>query len=190
MTQTAHLRTAALALALALAGCATPRTPYEAPAVAVPTQWPHTQASARDAYSATGGWWRAFGDPVLDDLVDAALAHNNDLAAATLQVRRAQLQARLAEHRPSVNASLSTSAGRALEGSADITRANSASLGVSYELDLWGRLDAAHDAARWEADASAEDDAPDATHERHVDRRTHMCKSFYHRTLSNSRYYR
>ena len=36
MTQTAHLRTAALALALALAGCATPRTPYEAPAVAVP----------------------------------------------------------------------------------------------------------------------------------------------------------
>ena len=114
MTQTAHLRTAALALALALAGCATPRTPYEAPAVAVPTQWPHTQAIARDAYSATGGWWRAFGDPVLDDLVDAALAHNNDLAAATLQVRRAQLQARLAEHRPSVNASLSTSAGRAL----------------------------------------------------------------------------
>lgn len=157
MTQTAHLRTAALALALGLAGCTTPRTPYEAPAVAVPTQWPHTQASARDAYSATGGWWRAFGDPVLDDLVDAALAHNNDLAAATLQVRRAQLQARLAEHRPNVNASLSTSAGRALEGSADITRANSASLGVSYELDLWGRLDAAHDAARWEAQASAED---------------------------------
>ena len=46
MTQTAHLRTAALALALGLAGCTTPRTPYEAPAVAVPTQWPHTQASA------------------------------------------------------------------------------------------------------------------------------------------------
>ena len=38
MTQTAHLRTAALALALGLAGCTTPRTPYEAPAVAVPTR--------------------------------------------------------------------------------------------------------------------------------------------------------
>lgn len=159
MTHTALLRPAALALALALAGCSTLRTPYEAPAVAVPAQWPNApqaQAGARDAQAATSHWWKAFNDPVLDSLVDAALARNNNLAAATIQVRRAQLQARLTEHRPSVNANLSTSAGRPLDGGGT-TRSNSASLGVSYELDLWNRLGASLDAARWEAQATAED---------------------------------
>jgi outer membrane protein TolC len=148
-----------LALALALAGCSTLRTPYEAPAVAVPAQRPNApqaQAGARDAQAATGHWWKAFNDPVLDSLVEAALTRNNNLAAATIQVRRAQLQARLTEHRPSVNANLSTSAGRPLDGGGT-TRSNSASLGVSYELDLWNRLGASLDAARWEAQATAED---------------------------------
>ena len=145
-----------LALALLLAGCSTLRTPYEAPAVAVPAQWQHSQAGARDAQAATGGWWKAFGDPALDALVDAALARNNDLAAAAIQVRRAQLQARLSENRPSVSAGVNAGASRPLDGGST-TRTNSASLGVSYELDLWNRLGASLDAARWEAQATAED---------------------------------
>jgi len=145
-----------LALALLLAGCSTLRTPYEAPAVAVPAQWPHAQSSARDAQAATGGWWKAFDDPALDALVEAALARNNNLAAATLLVRRAQLQARLSEHRPSVSAGVNAGASQPLDGGGT-TRSNSASLGVSYEIDLWNRLGASLDAARWEAQATAED---------------------------------
>ena len=160
MTQTAFLRTTTLALAMALAGCSTLRTPYEAPAVAVPAQWQHAQQGstngARDPLAATGQWWKAFNDPVLNELLDAALARNNNLAAAAIQVRRAQLQARLTENRPNINASVNTSAGRPLDGGST-TRSSSASLGVSYELDLWNKLGASLDAARWEAQATAED---------------------------------
>jgi len=146
----------ALALALLLPGCASMRTPYDAPAVAVPAQWQHAPATARDAQAATGAWWKAFGDPTLDALIDSALARNNDLAVATLRVRRAQLQARLAENRPSLSGSASAGASRALDGGAT-TRSNSASLGVSYEVDLWNRLGASQDVARWEALATAQD---------------------------------
>ncbi|MGB3066895.1 MAG: efflux transporter outer membrane subunit [Ottowia sp.] len=150
-----------LVLSLALMGCSTLRSPYEPPAVAVPAQWQHgsttpTASPARDAQAATGGWWKAFNDPALDGLVGAVLARNNDLAAAAIQVRRAQLQARLSENRPTLNASTNASVGKPLEGGS-ITRSSGASLGVSYELDLWNRLGASLDAARWEAQATAED---------------------------------
>lgn len=158
MTQKTFLLRPA-ALVLALAGCSSLRTPYKAPAMAVPAQWQGAAASApaaRDAQATTGAWWKAFNDPQLDQLVEAALAHNNDLAVAAIKVRRAQLQARLAEHRPSVSASLSSSANRPLEGGST-TRSNSVSVGVSYEVDLWNRLDASLDVARWEALATAQD---------------------------------
>ena len=157
-----RLRTpAALVLALALAGCSTLRTPYEAPATVVPAQWRHagdgvSTAPAREAAAVTGHWWKAFDDPVLSELVDAALARNNDLAAAAIRVRRAQLQARLTENRPSFSGSANSGASRPLEGGGT-SRSNSASLGVSYEADLWNRLGASTDAARWEALATAQD---------------------------------
>jgi NodT family efflux transporter outer membrane factor (OMF) lipoprotein len=157
MTPSSLFRPAALALALTLAGCSSLRTPYEAPAVAVPAQWQHADATAaRDAQAATGAWWQAFHDPQLDQLVDAALQHNSNLAMAAIKVRRAQLQARLAENRPSVSAGANSGASRPLDGGAT-TRSNSVSLGVSYEVDLWSRLGASLDAARWEAMATAQD---------------------------------
>lgn len=147
---------AMLASLTLLAGCASLRTPFEAPAVAVPAQWQHAQAAARDAQAVTGAWWKAFGDPVLDSLVASALARNNDLAVAAIKVRRTQLQARLDEPRPSFSAGANASRGRSLDGDGS-TRSNSVSLGVSYEVDLWNRLGASLDAARWEAEATAED---------------------------------
>ena len=157
------LRPATLVLALALSGCSTLRTPYEAPSALVPAQWQHAgadavtqQSAARDATAITGEWWKAFGDPVLDQLVETALARNNDLAVAAIRVRRAQLQARLSENRPSFSASVNSGANRPLDGGST-TRSNSASLGVSYEADLWNRLGASTDAARWEALATAQD---------------------------------
>ena len=146
-----------LALAMALAGCSTLRTPYEAPAMATPTQWQQgTPTEARDAREVTRQWWKAFDDPVLDSLVEAALQRNNDLAAAAVRVRKAQLQARLNAHRPNLSAGVNASTQQPLDGGGS-GRSSGASLGVSYEIDLWGRLDATHDAALWEAQASAED---------------------------------
>ncbi|WP_027016097.1 efflux transporter outer membrane subunit [Comamonas composti] len=154
----------ALALALLLAGCSSLRTPYEAPALSVPAQWSHgstagastTRDAQADAQALTGAWWKEFNDPQLDQLIAAALERNNDLAMAAIKVRRAQLQARLGENRPSVSSSLNTGANRPVDGGST-TRSNSVSLGVSYEADLWNRLGASQDAARWAAMASAED---------------------------------
>lgn len=151
------LTSLALTLSLALAGCSTLRTTYEPPALAMPTQWQQAElAPARDAREVTGQWWAAFADPLLDQLVDAALQRNNDLAAAAVRVRKAQLQARLNENRPDLSARLNASAGQPLDGGSS-TRSSGTSLGVSYEVDLWGRLDATEDAARWEALASVQD---------------------------------
>lgn len=150
-------RGGALLLALVLAGCAT-QTPYTRPAAQAPAQW--EQAGAATAAVSTERWWLQFGDPVLDRLMAEVLARNNDLASAALRVRQAQLQARLAGTAlaPTFSGSLSSRSSRALDGGGSAT-SSGASLSASYEVDLWGRLSSARDAADWEARATAQDRA-------------------------------
>ncbi|MCM5681753.1 efflux transporter outer membrane subunit [Schlegelella sp. S2-27] len=152
------LRLATLALALAMAGCSTMRTPYATPAADVPAAW-STPASSAATAAPPDRWWTAFGDTTLDTLVDTALARNNDLAAAALDVRRAQLQAGLTQQgqRPALSGSVSAQRQRQLDGSGATSRSHGASLGVSYEVDLWGRLASQTDAAQWEAAATEQD---------------------------------
>jgi len=153
-------RLTSLAAALLLAGCsAMVTTPYTSPEVQTPQQWKHAATAPVTAANATGPWWRQFNDSRLNALADAALARNNDLAAATIRVRRAQLAAGLAqtELTPNVNAGLNVNRSRSLEDSNVRSRSNSVSVGVSYELDLWGRLGNQRDAARWAAVATEED---------------------------------
>jgi NodT family efflux transporter outer membrane factor (OMF) lipoprotein len=141
-----------------LAGCAT-RTPYERPAAPLPAAFTH-QATAAQATARDDKWWRAFGDPALDGLVDLAIARNPDLAAAAVRVRRSQLEARLAGNAlvPVPSGSLATGLSRPMSGTARRTTENaSGSVGLAWEVDLFGRLDARRDAARFEAQATAED---------------------------------
>jgi len=137
----------ALVLPVFLAACAA--TPYETPRVPMTAQFPHA-GKGTEAAGATD-WWTAFGDPALNSLVADVLARNNDLAAAALRVQQAQLQAGLTrlDQFPSASGGISAS-------TSDSTRF-SASLGVSYEADLWGRLAANTRAANWEAQATEED---------------------------------
>ncbi|WP_459617135.1 efflux transporter outer membrane subunit [Bordetella sp. 2513F-2] len=147
----------ALAMALPLGGCGLLDSRYERPAVQVPPQW--TQGLPDDAAQPSGPWWQAFGDPELNRLVGQALARNNDLAAAGVRVRRAQLAAGLARSDlfPLFGGTVDVSRSRNLYGDRQILRSNQAQLTVSYELDLWGRLSRARDAAQWEADATEQD---------------------------------
>lgn len=148
---------AASAAALLLGGCGLLDSRYERPAVQVPMQW--TQGQPGDAASLAGPWWQAFGDAELDRLMAQALARNNDLAAAAVRVRRAQLTAGLARSDlfPIFGGSVDVTRSRNLYGDRLITRNNTAQLTVSYELDLWGRLSRARDAAEWEAEATEQD---------------------------------
>ncbi|MDN7775171.1 efflux transporter outer membrane subunit [Burkholderia orbicola] len=149
-------RLGAFACAAALlAGCAGARHD-PLPAVAMPANW--AAPVAADAPAATGDWWRSFGDPQLDALIDDALRANNDLAIAAIRVYRAQLQAGLVDTNltPNVTLGANGAVSRTLD-THQMSRSSGVNGSLSYELDLWGRLAALRDAARWEADATAAD---------------------------------
>ncbi len=143
-----------LLLCASAAGCALqPR--YQRPPVELPAAW---RESAPEAVL-DGKWWKLYADPALDRLVEEALAHNTDLAAAVARVDEARgLLGETGSRRyPSIDATAAR--GRSLSSAATGTlppglpREQSdtrASLDVSYEVDLWGRLDAATQAARAE----------------------------------------
>ncbi|MBN3567190.1 efflux transporter outer membrane subunit [Burkholderia cenocepacia] len=149
-------RLGAFACAAALlAGCAGARHD-PLPAVAMPANW--VAPVAADAPAAPRDWWRSFGDPQLDALIDDALRANNDLAIAAIRVYRAQLQAGLVDTNLTPNVTLG--ANGAVSRTFDthqMSRSSGVNGSLSYEIDLWGRLAALRDAARWEADATAAD---------------------------------
>lgn len=104
-------------------------------------------------------WWRSFGDPKLDQLVETVLANSNDLFAANLRVRKALLQADMAgaARITVLNGSGNAQTSVPLADIAASGNSFSLGLGASYELDLWGRLASSQDMAALQAAASAED---------------------------------
>ncbi|PNU04446.1 efflux transporter outer membrane subunit [Novosphingobium guangzhouense] len=149
---------AVLALLPLTAGCGgVIRSQYAAPAVPVAANW---DAGVSGVPQKVGSqWWNEFDDAALTALVDRVLADNADLAAAGLRLKRAKLSSDLARQAllPSLSASASSDASKALEGGSAWNKSSSTSLGASWEIDLFGRLDAQADAARWEAQATAQD---------------------------------
>jgi len=111
-------------------------------------------------------WWHSFESPQLNRWVDTALAANLDLAAASAALRQAEASAKMASGArwPSLSAGLNAARSRSnliglpFPGADDVLPITSTSMGlslaVSWELDLWGRLAAASQAA--EADLLAQ----------------------------------
>lgn len=124
--------------------------------------------SASDAVPLEQGWWKSFGDPVLDRLVDAALAGNLDIAAAAARLEQAAAGLKAAKGALQPQASLDGSAGIKRQSIEDVQgRAFSRFPGftrtveqyglngaASWEIDLFGRLSASARAARAEARAA------------------------------------
>lgn len=150
-------RAAALAGTLVLlSGCTSASHNAPPPAPELPAQW--AGPVARQASATPDGWWRRFGDPTLDRLIDDALRTNNDLAAAAIRVYRAQLQAGLADTNltPNVTLGATGNASRTLD-THQTRRTSGVTATLGYELDLWGKLAAQRDAARWELEATQAD---------------------------------
>ena len=149
---------AALGLAALLVGCAGLNPDYTRPAVDLPQAWRDAPAEGVRAQDAP--WWKVYGDPVLDRLIEEALANNASvmLALARVDEARAALGATSAEQLPYVTASANRNRTRLSQRGAtplppgfdpehNDTRV---SADVSYEIDLWGRLRNATQAARAE----------------------------------------
>ncbi len=105
-------------------------------------------------------WWHDLPDHALHEMIDTALAGNLTLKTAGQRLIQAEAIARQA------GSSLSPTLDLQINGSETRTRRNnqdnSAStlflgLAAGYEVDLWGRLQAREDAARFDADAARED---------------------------------
>ena len=114
-------------------------------------------------YAEDGRWWMIYGDPALEALVDEALKGNADLlvAAARVDEARGLLGETRAAQLPTVDGRLSStrqhnSANTAFSppGAPREFSTQRATLNVSYEVDLWGRLSAGTSAARAELAAS------------------------------------
>jgi NodT family efflux transporter outer membrane factor (OMF) lipoprotein len=149
----------ALCLSTALTGCsAVVKTPYQAPAVQVPKQFQY-DAQKNKNLNLTDQWWMLFNDAQLNQLIEQVLAKNSDLSVAGITLKQARLQAGLAENKQGLRTSSSLSTGHNYDlGSGnESSRGLSTSVGVSYELDLFGKLSNQTEASRWEAQATEQD---------------------------------
>ncbi|WP_319774197.1 efflux transporter outer membrane subunit [Breoghania sp.] len=152
-----------ICLLAALTGCAGMiNKEYQQPEVALPDQW-LIQPETGEQVLATQQWWQVFEDPQLDRLIELALTTNNDLAAATIKVRKSRLSADLEATNRTPDLSVSASSGikKDLEHG-DRTESSGTTTSLSWELDLWGKLASSRDAAEWEARATAQDRAATA----------------------------
>ena len=168
----AGCRAVAIAAAgLALAGCAVLRPvgpDYAEPTVGLPDRWHAELVSGLEDRSAPlHGWWAAFNDPLLDELMARARGANLDLraAAARIEEARALLGVVGSQRFPQVDG----------VGAAQVTRESEATvpfippgldrsseyyqlgLDATWELDFWGRVRRSVESAAANLDASVED---------------------------------
>jgi NodT family efflux transporter outer membrane factor (OMF) lipoprotein len=87
-------------------------------------------------------WWKDFNSPTLNQLIDAALAHNTDIQASLQRIEEARAQARIANASLLPHAEASGSRGRSStdpeKGPGVVSDNGRGSIDVSYELDLFG----------------------------------------------------
>ena len=176
------LRLLLLSLPLLLLACAV-GPDYVRPAVETPVVFKETAgwklAQPQDAVVRTA-WWQAYGDPLLDSLVDQVSISNQTLAQAEANFRqaRALVQVGRAGYYPTLGANLTSTRASARNSSGQSTQIlgsgnpgttnnstsnagpttkNTLNLDATWELDLWGRIQRTVEAQRAGVQASAAD---------------------------------
>lgn len=153
------LRLSMLAASLVLAGCSTLGPEYQRPQLELPLPAAQAAQGADAAQNAAGlrEWWRGLADPVLDQLMTEAAQNNQDLqlAAARVAEASAMSDSAHASRLPTLDAQLAASkmriskdAGKLAAGASPFARDYQPALSASYEVDLWGKLARADQAAR------------------------------------------
>jgi NodT family efflux transporter outer membrane factor (OMF) lipoprotein len=156
----------AVMASLLASGCAV--TPaYQLAATPQPASYKETASEAEKAAAGwtvaapadmleRGPWWQLFGDPVLDQLVASIDVSNQNVAAAVASYTQAR--ALVQQQRAGLFPSIDLSGSATRSGGGDrTTTANQyrASIGASWEPDIWGKLGAGVDNAQAGLQASA-----------------------------------
>jgi len=145
-------------LALASFGCMVGPN-YQRPSVNVPQTWRFEDKEARDV--ANTAWWEQFDDPAFNELIHIALRENKDLKIAADRVVQfvGQLETTRAPLFPQIGAGGLAGRERAseLSGASPLQGVSASNptfdnyrifLNASWEIDLWGKVRRATEAAR------------------------------------------
>ena len=138
---------------------------YQRPALRLPASYNEAQDAAGGEALIDRSWWQAFKDPILDQLIDQALRNNGDmqLAAARFEEAAAVMREAGATRMPEVGLATSATRNSVSQDTATplppgypVLRTDyNANLNTAFELDFWGRLRSADEAARALALASS-----------------------------------
>jgi multidrug efflux system outer membrane protein len=145
-------RPLALALVALLGGCAAKVAAPPATTLQVPAQWRAPLPAESSGLPVDSAWWQSFGDPALTGLVTAALANNGDLRVARERIEdfRARVRAAGAAQLPTLSFDSAPARARVLSpvtGKPYVTNVFPAEFQAAYEIDVWGRLASATEAA-------------------------------------------
>lgn len=149
MRKTIRLTAISMALTSLLFGCASVGPSYAAPATANLVQLPAEYKAADKAQH----WWQQFNDPVLDQLITKALLNNQTLAAAEANVKRAfaAFEDSDNDYLPRVDITASQQNNQvpdsAAQNAGQIQRQANLGGALSWDLDLFGKLRRASEAA-------------------------------------------
>lgn len=126
-----------LVLIFFLGGCMMGQD-YSRPEVDIPAQFRYASAGAQTVSPAH--WWRQFGDPVLSEAIETALANNLDLVIATARLKEYEAGQTSAAAMLWPQLGLSATDTRNRQGSTPITKTLQATGTLAWELDFWGRI--------------------------------------------------
>jgi NodT family efflux transporter outer membrane factor (OMF) lipoprotein len=148
-----------LLAALLLAGCAdTSMKPYQTPAAPAKSAWSN---SATLPLSRTElivpDWWRGFGDPTLDQLVNRAISGNVDLAVLAARIGVASEQ--IGEARAGALPTLEAGAGASFEKTTGqkFTKQFNLATQTNWDVDIWGKVEKGVQAQKAEFSATEAD---------------------------------
>ena len=132
---------------------------YKRPTLEMPNTWRFEDAAAKD--TANSAWWGQFDDPVLNELIQISLQENKDvrIAAARVEQFLGQYGTTRAAFFPQVYAGASASRQQASQVTGPVPLENTSNanriysnyeiyLNASWEIDFWGKIRRASEAAR------------------------------------------
>lgn len=140
------LRTVALTAIVLLSGCAV-GPDYVRPQMELPAAYKEQgpwKVALPGQIDSGHRWWEAYGDSVLNGLIEQAITANQNIRVAQAQYRQAQATAAIARASLWPSVGVSAGAGRAQTNSnaAGVRLGDTYSVGLnaSWEADIWGRV--------------------------------------------------
>ena len=144
----------ALAVAASIAGCAVGPN-YKRPSVETPTAYRDAPVvvPADSGTVADLPWWKVFGDPVLEGLIDESLVSSYDMQIVASRVEQARyaVGTTRADLFPQFDYRAEATRGRSINpfsvDGADTTNLFFAAFQMAWEVDIWGRVRRATEAS-------------------------------------------